>query len=114
LPNTRARMSAVAAVTLRRSLHSSLTCLRCTPHGLRQRGKHRLALSSSLFDPHRPFRPSQQPPPTVGLRTFGNSYPQSSIGIHPMSLIAAVRPRRGVLFGCHRVSGVSWRGVSVW
>src|SRR5581483_12114249 len=29
--NTRARMSAVAAVTLRRSLHSSLTCLRCTP-----------------------------------------------------------------------------------
>src|SRR6266700_1432163 len=31
LPNTRARMSAVAAVTLRRSLHCSLTCLRCTP-----------------------------------------------------------------------------------
>ena len=31
LPNTRARMRAVAAVTLRRSLHSSLTCLRCTP-----------------------------------------------------------------------------------
>src|SRR5205807_3753693 len=30
LPNTRARMSAVAAVTVRRSLHSSLTCLRCT------------------------------------------------------------------------------------
>src|SRR5450759_484030 len=31
LPNTRARISAVGAVTLRRSLHSSLTCLRCTP-----------------------------------------------------------------------------------
>ena len=31
LPNTRASMSAVGAVTLRRSLQSSLTCLRCTP-----------------------------------------------------------------------------------
>ena len=28
LPNTRARISAVAAVTARRLLHSSLTCLR--------------------------------------------------------------------------------------
>ena len=54
---------------------------------------------------------AQQPPPTVGLRTFGNSYPQSSVGVHPMSLIAAVRPRRGVLFGCHRVPGaiMAWR-----
>src|ERR1700681_2313853 len=31
LPNTRAGISEVGAVTLRRSLHSSLTCLRCTP-----------------------------------------------------------------------------------
>jgi protein PsiE len=31
LPNTRARMSAVGAVTLRRLLQSSFTCLRCTP-----------------------------------------------------------------------------------
>ena len=46
----------------------------------------------------------------VGLRTFGNSYPQSSVGLHPMSLTAAVRPRRGVLFGCHRVSG----GIMAW
>jgi hypothetical protein len=30
LPKTRARMSAVAAVTLRRLLQNSLTCLRCT------------------------------------------------------------------------------------
>jgi hypothetical protein len=32
---------------------------------------------------------SLQPPPTGGLRTFGNSYPQSSVGIHPIPLIAA-------------------------
>src|SRR5258707_4585797 len=31
LPKTRARMSAVGAVTVRRSLQSSLTCLRATP-----------------------------------------------------------------------------------
>jgi len=31
LPNTRARMSAVGAVTALRLLHSSLMCLRCTP-----------------------------------------------------------------------------------
>jgi hypothetical protein len=36
LPNTRARISAVEAVTLRRALLSSLTCLRCTPVALRQ------------------------------------------------------------------------------
>jgi hypothetical protein len=70
-----------------------------------------LVLSSSQFDPHRPFRPSRQPPRTVGLRSFGNSYPHSCVRIHPMLLTAAVRPRRGALFGCHRVSGgrVSWR-----
>jgi hypothetical protein len=43
LPNTRARMRAVAAVTLRRSLHSSLTCLRCTP----------MASASALRQPDR-------------------------------------------------------------
>ena len=64
-----------------------------------------VAHDPGCVDPHRPFRPSQQPPPTVVLRTFGNSYPQSSVGIHPMSLTAAVRPRRGVLFGRHRVWG---------
>src|SRR5882724_13092757 len=69
-----------------------------------------VAHDPGCVDPHRPFRPSQQPPPTVVLRTFGNSYPQSSIGIHPMSLIAAVRPRRGVLFGCHRV----WGSIMAW
>ena len=31
LPNTRARIRAVGAVTALRLLHNSLTCLRCTP-----------------------------------------------------------------------------------
>ena len=34
LPNTRARISAVGAVTALRLLHNSLTCLRCTPMAL--------------------------------------------------------------------------------
>src|SRR5258705_435926 len=59
---------------------------------------------NGAFDPHRPVRLSQQPAPTVGLRTFGNSYPQSSVGLHTMSLTATVRPGRRILFGSHRVS----------
>ena len=46
-------------------------------------------------NPYRPFHLPQQPPPTVGLRTFGNSYPQSSIATHPISLTTAVRTARG-------------------
>ena len=50
------------------------------------------------------------PPPKMVLRTFGNSYPHSSVGLHPTSVTAAVRPRRGVLLGCHRVLG----GIMAW
>jgi hypothetical protein len=66
---------------------------------------------NGAFDPHRPFRLSQQPAPTVGLRTFGNSYPQSSVGLHTMSLTATVRPGKRILFGRHCVSEsiMAWR-----
>jgi hypothetical protein len=52
--------------------------------------------------------------PTVGLRTSGNSYPQSYVGLHTMSLTATVRPGWRILFGSHRCRRVSWHGASVW
>jgi hypothetical protein len=51
-----------------------------------------------------------QKPPMVGLRAFGNSFPLSSVGTHPMSLTAAVRPEGGE----HYSVVILWRGASVW
>ncbi len=50
LLNTRASISAVSAVTARRLLHNSLTCLRGTPRGLREIALRQVKRRHELLD----------------------------------------------------------------